>query len=79
MYFNNVLILWSNLRFYDTLSLKVRAEKWTVTLPLLISATLFFFFFEKENIYFSAATKRMLIYLESNKTFMENSLWYSFI
>lgn len=39
----------------------------------------FFFFFEKENIYFSAATKRMLIYLESNKTFMENSLWYSFI
>lgn len=78
MYFNNVLILWSNLRFYDTLSLKVRAEKWTVTLPLLISATLFFFF-EKENIYFSAATKWMLIYLESNKTFMENSLWYSFI
>lgn len=49
------------------------------TLPLLISATLFFFFFEKENIYFSAATKWMLIYLESNKTFMENSLWYSFI
>lgn len=45
------------------------------TLPLLISATLvFLFFFEKENIYFSAATKWMLIYLESNKTFMENSL-----
>lgn len=37
--------------------------------------TFFFcFFFEKENIYFSAATKWMLIYLESNKTFMENSL-----
>lgn len=35
--------------------------------------------FEKENILFSATTKWMLIYLESNKTFVENSLWYSFI